>query len=233
MHEVDRSAREWATFFIEMHGRGVRTLHSSNEYDSFPLLRETLRELEAGDRSCRFKHVVKLAEPSFDDTGFDAGRLSDRVDGYRDELRSEVIHDIQWMWLQDLKSEGKRQDDLDGALSSIGNAVGSLKRSGGIERFFCFPYTPRFANRLINSEFLDGFAIYRNAREHEYDYLLDPCQARAKTCLAIRPFAAGGALGEGGPGPQAQLAAVLDHPAVEGAILSTSSLAHLDDLLAP
>lgn len=230
MHEVDRSARQWADFLAEVHMRGVQTVHSSDEYDSYPLFCEALAIFRESNPGLQFRHVVKLAEPSFDDSGFDSTRLAARLEAYRHSLSADVINDVQWMWRKDLKDEGRRLKDGRSALAQIGDAASRLKADGKMDRFLCFPYTHGFADLMLETEFLDGFVIYRNANEREFDHLLDPCGANGKTCLIIRPFSAGATLNSDSD-PADQLAAALDHPAIESAILSTSSLAHLDQLL--
>ena len=84
MHETGNTPSALAKFLVAIHERGVRSLHSSFEYDSFPLLCETLKELNRNSSSCKFRHVVKLAEPTFNESGFNATRLQDRLERYRD-----------------------------------------------------------------------------------------------------------------------------------------------------
>lgn len=231
MHEIARTPEIWADFFEELYARGVRVLHSSDEYESFDLLCETLDHLHKGPSACRFRHVVKLAEPSFDDDGFDRGRMEERLKRYGDVLRTDMVDDVQWMWRQDLKNEPKRIADLTGSIAQISEAVRALKHEGLMRRFLCFPYTKTCADVLLDAEFVDGYTIYRNEREHEYDYLLDSCAVRSKACLVIRPFAAGELLEPGRATPREHLAAALDHTAIEAAVLSTSNLSHLDELI--
>lgn len=231
MHEIERTPEYWAGFFEQLYDRGVRVLHSSDEYESFGLLCATLDHLHRSSPSSQFRHVVKLAEPSFDSEGFDRNRLEARLAHYRNSLQCDSIEDVQWMWRQDLKDEPKRIADLTRSLPEISETVEALKQQGQLRRLFCFPYTVTCADLLLDVECIDGYTIYRNQREAEYDYLLDSCESRSKTCLVIRPFAAGQSLGAGLTAPVEQLAAALDHPAIEAAILSTSSLLHLDNLI--
>lgn len=221
----------WETFFEELYVREIQVVHSSSEYESFELLCSTLQELNRNSSSCKFRHVIKLAEPSFGENGFKVDRLQDRLESYRDDLGADQIDDVQWMWRQDLHTEGKRLQDLESSLSRISEVVAELKERGTIKRFLCFPYTVKFGINIIDSEFIDGFTVYRNRLEREYDGLLDMCQSRAKRCLAIRPFAAGDLLNTSSDVPRDVLSVALDHPAVEAAIFSTSNLAHLDELM--
>lgn len=221
----------WETFFEELYAREIQVIHSSCEYESFELLCSTLKELKRNSSSCKFRHVIKLAEPSFGENGFSASRLQDRIERYRDDLGADQIDDVQWMWRQDLHTEGKRLQDLGNSLNRISEAVAELKERGTIKRFLCFPYTLEFGVCIIDNEFIDGFTVYRNRLERDYDGLLDMCHSRAKRCLAIRPFAAGDLLNTSSDIPRYVLSNALDHPAVEAAIFSTSNLAHLDALM--
>ena len=54
--------------FRESLDRGVTTLHSSTEYDSFTRFTSIVR---ATERAREWRHVVKLAEPHFGDADFD------------------------------------------------------------------------------------------------------------------------------------------------------------------
>lgn len=231
MPETARPTAFWPTFFEELFVRDIRVLHSSAEYDSFELLCSTLTQLRSNSPACQFRHVVKLAEPSFDDSGFSATRLQERLDRYRDALGTDQIDGVQWMWRQDLKAEAKRIHDLRESFARISDAVAELKERGTIKRFMCFPYTVEFGTSVVDAEFIDGFTVYRNRLEREYDDLLDMCPSRSKSCLVIRPFAAGKLLDEESESPRELLTAALDHPAVEAAIFSTSNLAHLDALI--
>ena len=94
LHENGRSAREWASFFADAYDLGVRRLHSSYEYDSYALLREALDALRDIRGDIAFRHVVKLADPGFDDTGFDAVRFTERVQSYCEELGCDSIDDV-------------------------------------------------------------------------------------------------------------------------------------------
>lgn len=230
MDEISRAPEEWAQFFAALYDRGIRSIHSSDEYSSFGLLEETLAELRTMRPDCQFRHVVKLAEPSFDDACFDAERLIAKLASYCTRLSTKMVHDVQWMWRKDLKAEPQRIDETQSALPAIEKAVSQLKAEGKIQRFFCFPYSQGFADLLIEADFIDGFLIYRNAQEQEFDYILDRCAMVGKQCMIIRPFAAGATLGLHG-GPKSQLESALAHPAIEAAILSTSSLDHIDQLL--
>ncbi len=231
MSETALTVNEWASFLAYTYDRGVRKLHSSDEYDSFPLFCEVLKTLKQKMPNIIFNHIVKLAVPSFDDPGFDAKALAQKVDAYRIALGTEIVHDVQWMWRSDLKDEDKRLEMLTQSSLAIDTASKALKASGVIARFFCFPYTIGCAKIAIDLKACDGLVVYRNDKERDFDPLLDECFERGKNCMIIRPFLGGELLGNDNDDAKSQLERALSHPAVEAAIFSTSQQAHFDALL--
>ena len=225
------SATEWADFLVYIYRRGVRTLHSSDEYDSFPLLCETMRILRRNVPHVGFEHVVKLAAPSFDDTGFESSALFQKIEDYRTSLLTDVVQDVQWMWRSNLKDETTRLAEIRQAGNAINDSFNVLRRSGAIMNFLCFPYTLGCADIVIEMEMCDGLVIYRNGREREFDQHLNKCLERDKYCMIIRPFFGGELLGDGLDDARIQLDRSMDHPAITRAVFSTSNRAHFDALI--
>lgn len=228
----DRHAVEqWAQFLIGAHALGIRSLHVSDEYESWPLFLEALtaaREISGG---IDFRFIAKLGEPHFDQPSFDAKRLERHVERYCLQLRIDRLDEIQWMWRADLDKDGNRCADFVAQADAMRISIEKLKRNGKIDRFLCFPYSANFASRALGFDFIDGLTVYRNAQEKDYETHLDQCQLKSKIAHIIRPFFAGATLTADGPTPRQQLFQALDHPAVETAILSTGNMAHLHDLL--
>jgi hypothetical protein len=228
LHEIKRTPEEWVAFFVAVRKLGITTLHSSSEYDSFPLFRDILRRVKRDRPDIGFRHMVKLGEPHFHEGGFDGGRLATKVDTYRDALAVDCIDDIQWMWRDGLEDEGERLKRFEKSAVELGHVGDSLKAEGKIKRLFCFPYTPGFALAAVENAAIDGLAVYRNIEEAEYESALASAAQVGKPCIAIRPFNGGKALASGEAGQLLRYA--LEAPAVEAAILSSSSLPHLRSL---
>jgi aryl-alcohol dehydrogenase-like predicted oxidoreductase len=226
--EVVRSHDEWLHFLRSVWAMGIRTLHSSSEYDSFSLVSTLLSEASSNNEVFSFRHIVKVAEPSFDDADFDADRLKEKVLAYQNKLQTAVVNDFQWMWRHDLKADGKRLLHFQRRLDAVGEAASQMKRDGLIERFFCFPYSPDFATVALEDERVDGLVVYRNVCETDYDAHLDWSHVLGKRCHVIRPFFLTGALRA--ESHCKRLAFALDKPAIESAILSSNSVAHLSEL---
>jgi hypothetical protein len=228
--EGERTAEQTADYFAALHDLGIRTIHSSHEYESFPLVTDALQVMARREPRRSFRHMVKLAEPSFDDDDrFSADRLSRRIDHYRRALDADMLDDVQWMWRRKLDEDPGRIADFAADADAIGEAVEKERARGSIARLFCFPYTPDFAASAIGRDWVDGLAVYRNVEERDYDSALGQASAAAKTAVVIRPFFGGKLVA--GADPAELLAAALDGPAIEAAVLSTNSIAHMRALL--
>lgn len=229
--EVKRGADAWHSFLKNARNLGVVALHSSLEYDSFPLLQSLLGDAAVQKSPLGFRHIVKLAEPSFDDEAFSARRLTDKVLAYCAALSTPIVHDIQWMWRQGLGNDTQRLADFSASLDDIGAAVSDLKRKGLIERFLCFAYSLAFAEAAIAHEAIDGLVAYRNLRERDYDGAIARCGSLGKVCHIIRPFYAGAVLGSTAQSPEAVLRDAMAMPAIETAIVSSNNIDHLAQLV--
>jgi hypothetical protein len=230
MLEVERSETEWLDFLLKVHALGLQSLHSSVEYDSFPLISSLLSYGSKTESFPAFRHIAKLAEPSFDDGDFDASRLRSKVETYLRALSTPTLHDLQWMWRKSLNEDAQRVSQFERQLDRIAQEVSRLKRDGLIERFFCFPYSVAFGRKALEHEAVDGLIVYRNVQETEYDPLIDRSYELSKPCHIIRPFNAGAALGPDKRTHVEHLTFALDKPAIESAILSSNSIEHLAQL---
>jgi aryl-alcohol dehydrogenase-like predicted oxidoreductase len=233
IHERALDDAAWEALLREAIERGVTTLHSSSEYESYPRFRGLVARL----RGLAVQHVVKLADPHFGEAGFDAARLEARVDAYLGELGAERIDVVQWMWRGDLKDEPGRLAGFDRERGAIRAAFDDLRRKGKLGAVAPFPYTAAFADRVIGggapggvAPLCEGLAVYLNAAERE---LLPQIRAAARAgmgVVAIRPLAAGKALA--GHTAEACVREVLAEPGVATAVVTFSSRAHLDELCA-
>lgn len=129
---------------LRLHDGGIDTHHSSSEYDSYPLYLRALREL--GRTGRRVRHIVKLAEPSFDDVEFDPNRLKEAIDQRLTELDTEQLSVVQWMIRTPDPTHGELPlEVLHNQRVDITTTFDELKRSGKVGEFAVFPYTNRFA----------------------------------------------------------------------------------------
>jgi aryl-alcohol dehydrogenase-like predicted oxidoreductase len=218
----------WEALLREAIERGVTTLHSSSEYESYPRFCGLVARL----RGLPIQHIVKLADPHFGELGFDAARFEARVDAYLAGLGAERLDVVQWMWRGDLKRESDRRTGLDWDRGAIRAAFDALRAKGKLGAVATFPYTAGFADRLIGGPggpLGEGLAVYLNPAERE---MLPQIRAAARAgmgTVAIRPLAAGHALA--GATAAACVRGVLAEPGVATAVVTFSSRAHLGDLL--
>jgi len=232
LHEIDRPVKGWIDFFIKLHAMGVTRLHSSSEYDSFPLLIKILSELRTASPEVRFSHIVKMADPNFDDGPmFSDDRFVSKVDSYCGSLGVENIENIQWMWRQGLDSDASRITAFRESFGEIEDCVTKLKLASRIQKFICFPYTVPFAEEAITQPFIDGLAVYRNVNEHEYDAVIQQCSTLNKTVFAIRPLNAGKALTCSQYSARQLFDSALSLKPIEAGVISSSSLDHLRELV--
>ena len=218
-------------FLVEAHDLGVRSVHVSDEYESWPLFLQSLTAARNISATIDFRFIAKLAVPHFSQPSFDSQALQHYVEKYCSQLGIECLDDVQWMWRADLSHDAKRCADFVSQENVIRETVEQLKRNQRIRRFLCFPYSSEFATDALNCSFVDGLTIYRNSQERAYEVNLQQCQKKSKIAHVIRPFLSGATLCTEEAAPRQQLIKALDHPAIETAILSTGNLAHLRELL--
>ena len=234
IHERAQDDAAWEALLREAIERGVTTLHSSTEYESFPRFCGLVSRL----RGLPLQHVVKLADPHFGEAGFDAARLEARVDAYLAQLGAERLDVVQWMLRGDLADEPGRLAAFARELPAIRAAFDALRDKGKLGAVAPFPYTAAFADLVIGggddggAPLCEGLAVYLNPVEHE---LLPQIRAAARAgmgIVAIRPLAAWRALTEARASAAACVREVLAEPGVATAVVTFSSRAHLDELLA-
>lgn len=230
LHEYGRSAADWATFFADLWDLGVRTLHVSDEYESWPLFLEITAILASRRPEAKFGHIVKLGAPHFDRPDFSRVQLAGRIENYRVALGCERIAAVQWMWRSGLDNDVARVAAFRDAIPAIANAAAIEKEAGRIGRFFCFPYSLPFALEAATAEVFDGLIVYRNAREREMDKAITAARLAGKSTMIIRPFAAGQALKDGDQAAE-HFRNALDLPGIESAIVSVSRLPQVRELL--
>jgi aryl-alcohol dehydrogenase-like predicted oxidoreductase len=229
--ELERSSEQMHDFLRAVFRLGIRKLHSSSEYGSFSVLSDLLVSAARNGTPYEFRHVVKLAEPSFDDPDFDARRLEAKIGEYCRKLATNRIDDVQWMWRFDLKDDKKRVSHFERRLENIVEVVARLKQNGLIKRFFCFPYSRDFASYALEHRTIDGLVVYRNYIEREYDDHIERCHDLGKKCIIIRPFFSNIENTQSSEKSHLErLSFSLNKPAIESAILSSNSIDHLSEL---
>lgn len=231
MYEYDYSNQHWVNLFNVMYEKGINIHHVSNEYESFNLYCDVLKEFNNIYPEKRIKHIVKLAEPHFDSNIFVPELLLLKINEYRQALQIEnELFGIQWMWRGSLSDDLSRCKQFNDSEIQIKNYISFLKREKLIERFYVFPYSIIFAQAVLKIEnvyndFFDGFIVYRNYMELEYDTILDESK---KSNLILRPLNAGKTLDE--QNAKDSFLFALSHKNVSAGIISISSVAKLNEI---
>jgi hypothetical protein len=230
MTEYNYSVEYWVNLINEFYDLGLIKHHTSNEYESYPFYCEVLAKFYEDYPNKKIKHIVKLAEPSFQEFDFDARRLSERIQTYLKDLNSDSLYAIQWMWRGNLDKKNQRLSDFQSSFNQLNDSIMQLKSNNLIELFLCFPYDIEFAEKAIHEKFIDGLVVYRNISELEYSEVLNTSHLLNKSNYIIRPLAAGKAL-EINSSPAELISFSINIPSIIGAIVSLSSIEKLKSLI--
>ncbi len=222
---AEPDGRSAAEFLVDLAHLGFDTHHSSVEYDTSERYRAALTAARAAGAS--FRHVVKIAEPSWDSDRFDPQRFVARVDAECEALGTEHIDTVQWL----VRTPEPADVDATAAVlerdrDAIIETFRALAESGRIGQVFGFPYTRPMAEGLVGDRggapLVDGLTLYLNPEERQWHDLA----SRVPT-VAIRPFA-GGAIS-----PDRRRSALLDvlsTAGVRSAMVSISSRRHAAEI---
>ncbi len=178
MLEHSNSPSYWVKFFEDLHAKGVRHLHSSIEYKTFPLLTESLRRLKE-KKNITFNHFIKLGEPSFNEIKFSKERFESKLDYYRLMLPGK-IEIIQWMW-RSKEKDSKRIKKFMSQKKEINKVFKKYK-------VCCFPYTKQFGDLVIELSNLSGLIIYWNYMETDFLKIAIKVSRKNKMNIVLRPF---------------------------------------------
>ncbi|MEM7337892.1 MAG: aldo/keto reductase [Actinomycetota bacterium] len=238
----DNGGLSAAEVLLRLHDAGVTAHHSSFEYDSHPVYLAALADVRRTGR--RTEHVVKLSEPSFDASDWQASRLVARIDAELTSLATERLDNVQWLVrTPDATDDDSRLAVIGDHQAEIAGTFDELRRVGKIGSVSSFPYSPGFATAALDAGLVDGLCTYLNFAELDYA----PLVARTGF-LAIRPLAAAAltarahASDPDGPARAVATALGLDpddlaaeahrfplrHPAVTSVIVSPRTPAQID-----
>lgn len=192
LNEKSLSDSDWHNLLRRSYELGITTLHSSDEYESFPRFVKIVRELQ--DEGLEFQHVIKLGEPHFGSNSFSAQQFNSRLESYCQALGVEQLDVVQWLWRGDLKDEASRLEGLAIYTDVVQQAVKAARTKGTIGALVCFPYTVSFAKEVLACDWCDGLTVYLNPLETEMQELLPSLSKEEKAAIAIRPLAATKAL---------------------------------------
>jgi hypothetical protein len=90
------------------------------------------------------------------------------------------------MWRGSINNDNKRILDFKKNYNKIQNSFKIVKKKYNIKKIYLFPYTKKFLNECINLNCFDGFVVYRNPKEKDYNEIIK--KNKKKNFLIIRPF---------------------------------------------
>lgn len=230
MLEKGRPKRFWIDFLRTLHKKRVSKIHSSYEYESFPLLCEVLDDLQS--EGIRFQHVVKLAEPHFDRDRFDQSQFDSKLDLYLNSLKTERLDTVQWVWRGDVKREAEQISSFRSARNSMKASFDRKHIKQRISRLMCFPYSPAFGSVVLEEKWCAGLIVYLNRRELDYLGLCKRAIDLRKYIVALRPFFGGKVLDNKRIEADAALRWVLRQPGVTATVATFSTTEHIPELAA-
>jgi|SRR5579862_11495 aryl-alcohol dehydrogenase-like predicted oxidoreductase len=215
---------------LRLSDHGVTSFHVSHEYDSFGFVCDALAAIRRARPAAPIELIAKLASPHFDETGFSAERLRERVEALLRRLPAERVDVVQWMVRHTPNDDAPRLATLARDRVAVADAAGRLKAEGKIGAFAVFPYSEPFRRAVLPEPFVDGLVDYLNPRELETASWLDRLQARGQGFVAMRPLFAG----EVSRDPAAVDAALrfpLLHPAAAAIVVSLSNAQQADQAI--
>ncbi len=224
-------AKSAQALLLHLADHGVTSFHVSHEYDSYPFVCDALAGLRRARPAAPIELIAKLAAPHFDETGFSAERLGERVESLLRRLPADRVDVVQWMVRYTPNEDGPRLAILERDRLAVAEAAGRLKADGKIGAFAVFPYSEPFRRAVLAQPFADGLVDYLNPGELEAATWLDALQARGQGFVAMRPLFAGN-LSREPAAIDAALRFPLLHPATAAIVVSLSDIRQADQAIA-
>jgi aryl-alcohol dehydrogenase-like predicted oxidoreductase len=210
---------------------GVTSFHVSHEYDSYPFVCDAMAALRRARPAAPVELIAKIASPHFDESGFSAERLRERIEALLLRLPAERVDVVQWMVRHTPNEDAPRLAILQRDRLAAAEAAERLKAEGKIGAFAVFPYSEPFRRAVLPETFVDGLVDYLNPRELEAVSWLDALQARGQGFVAMRPLFAG-EVSRDPASVDAALRFPLLHPATAAMVVSLSDVRQADQAIA-
>ena len=156
-------SNELSKFLDYAHQKGIRQLHVSSEYNSYPLLLKSLKRINK-----KFKFIVKLAEPSDIDKKFNLRSFKSKLKKYSNDLGKRNIDTLQWVDRYKLNHPKKYFTFKEEILNKIKNTIKQYKKEKKIKFFYFFPYH-KTKDLLGMHSYINGITCYRNINNFKYD----------------------------------------------------------------
>ena len=159
---------------------GIKQLHVSSEYNSYNLLKKSLKKINKR----KFTLIVKLSEPNTDNKKFSLKRFEKKIYKYYKDLGKKHTYIVQLVNRYKCKNFKEYLYYEQRTFDIIENIIIKLKKKKIIKSFYFFPYHKN-ENKIKNRPFINGITSYRNIYENLYD---NYAKQNKFKIIAIRTF---------------------------------------------
>lgn len=165
--------------------RGVNFIHSSYEYGVRWMMHEVLKD---HPRRGDLLHVIKAPVPDWEDPDFDEAKLEGHIDTALEELCTDRIALVQWMWRIRPHDDEHRLPLLERIHGRVNAAFERLREKGKVGHQACFPYFPDSARAAMVDPSERALIAYYSPLEMEMSPVIDDLAEDGRGFLAIRPL---------------------------------------------
>lgn len=167
-------------FLCYAHKNGIKKLHVSKEYSSYNLLIKSLKKINTK----RFTFILKLSEPSTDQSQFNLEKFKQKIKKYRKDLGQNNYYIVQLVNRYKCNDRKEYLQYEQKVLDKIQKTIIKLKKDNLIKSFYFFPYHKN-KNKIKKREFINGITSYRNINENKND---DYAKQNNFKIIAMRTF---------------------------------------------
>jgi aryl-alcohol dehydrogenase-like predicted oxidoreductase len=169
--------------------RGINFIHSSYEYNTRWAMS---RVLKAHPKRHDLHHIIKVPVPDWDDKGkFDATKFRLRVEEALRDLHTEHIDVLQHLQRDRPNEDDLRIPNIAATHEQLLECFTKLKEEGKVSYLTTFPYTPEFAENVMQTNVFSGMVAYYNPIEMEMAEFFSQMEVNGQGFFCIRPFMGG------------------------------------------
>lgn len=169
--------------------RGVNFIHSSYEYDTRWAMGRVLKD---HPKRHDLHHIIKVPVPDWDDKGkFDSAKFRLRVEEALRDLHTEHIDVLQHLQRDRPNNNELRIPNIAATHEPMLECFAKLKEEGKVSYLTTFPYTPEFADNVLQENVFSGMVAYYNIIEMEMAEFFPQMLESGQGFFCIRPFMGG------------------------------------------
>ena len=158
------NSKDLSIFLDYAHEKGIKQIHISSEYDSYNLIKKSLKKI----KQKKFSFILKLAEPKTDKNKFNLRRFKKKIYQYRKDLGPSNNFTIQLVNRYQCNNNKEYLIYQQSLFDKIKRTIVKLKKIKVINNFYFFPYHKERI-KIKKRGFIDGITCYRNINEKHFD----------------------------------------------------------------